>query len=137
MNRGEWTFDGPEPTGPVVFSGRVDEPTLVHHYASAACVVAPAFREDYGLTALEAMSFGKPVVVCRDGGGLAELIEDGVTGFVVDPCASAIADAVERLVGDVDLRREMGEAARDRASAFTWRRAVNAVVHSALEALGR
>lgn len=137
LNRGEWRPDDEAPVGRIEFAGRVDERVLVSHYNSAVCVVAPAYREDYGLTALEAMSFGKPVIVCTDGGGLAELVEDGVSGFVVEPHAQAIAAAVERVAGDAGLRSEMGAAARERASTFTWRRAVNAVVQSVLDVLDR
>ena len=137
LNRGEWTLTEHAPAGRVEFVGRVEERSLIEHYDAASCVVAPAYREDYGLTALEAMSFGKPVVVCSDGGGLAELVEDGVSGFVVEPHAKAIADAVERLAGDASLRRQMGAAARERSASFTWRRAVNAVVQSVLDVLDR
>jgi glycosyltransferase involved in cell wall biosynthesis len=93
-------------------------------------VVAPAFREDYGLTALEAMAFGKPVVACTDGGGLAELVEHGVTGFVVEPTGPAVARAITRLCEDRDLGREMGRVARDRAQTYTWDAAVSQVEHA-------
>lgn len=104
----------------VVFAGRVSDDELTRRYAEAPCVVAPAYDEDYGLTAIEAMAHGRPVVVCRDGGGLTELVDDEHTGLVVDPTPAAIAAAVERLVGDPDLAAEMGANGLDRAGELSW-----------------
>ena len=53
----------------VEFLGRVDDPTLGPLYRDAPCVVAPALEEDYGLTAIEAMRHGRPVVVCTTAAG--------------------------------------------------------------------
>lgn len=130
LNRGEGEWHGEIPSGIVDFLGRVDEQELLAQYDAASCVVAPAFREDYGLTALEAMSFGKPVIVCRDGGGLVELVEDGVTGLIVEPDARELAEAIARVAGDAGLREEFGAAARERASSFTWASAVDTVVEA-------
>src|SRR6202007_3037242 len=80
-------------TGAIRFVGQVDDAELARLYAGAICVVAPAYLEDYGLTVIEAMSAGGPVVVCRDGGGVCLPVVDGVNGFVVEPTGRAIADA--------------------------------------------
>ena len=108
------------------FLGRVSDDDLLREYASALCVVCPAFDEDFGLTCLEAMACGKPVIACRDGGGYVELIEDGVDGFLVEPTGPAIAGAIERL-RDTSLARAMGERGRRKARAYTWTRAVDQV----------
>ncbi|MBS1847827.1 MAG: glycosyltransferase family 4 protein, partial [Actinobacteria bacterium] len=115
--------DEPKEPQRVSFVGHVDDRSLEHLYGTNRCVVAPAFDEDYGLTAIEAMRFGRPVIVCSDGGGLAELVEDGVTGLVVEPTPSAIAAAIDRLHGDDALADELGANARERAADFSWRRA--------------
>lgn len=68
-------------------------------------------------TAMEAMACGVPVVA-TDVGAVREVVEDSVTGFVVPPQdPEAIARATLRLLGDPDLRRRMGKAARERAIA--------------------
>lgn len=104
----------------VVFAGFVTDDELLRLNTEAPCVVAPAYDEDYGLTAIEAMAHGRPVVVCRDGGGLAELVEDGVTGLVVDPTPAAIAAAVERLTSDRPFAAELGRNGRRRAAELSW-----------------
>lgn len=107
----------------VAFLGRLSDANLARAFAEAPCVVAPALDEDYGLTAIEAMAVGKPVVVCTDGGGLTELVEHERTGLVVDPTPSAIAVAVERLCADPDLAATLGANGRERAAELTWERA--------------
>ena len=108
----------------VRFLGRLSHDELVHEYASALCVVCPAFDEDYGLTCLEAMALGKPVIACVDGGGYVELIEDGVDGFLVEATGPAIAAAIDRLK-DPALARAMGARGREKAKAYTWSRAID------------
>lgn len=107
----------------VAVVGRVDDPTLEHLYATAPCVVAPALDEDYGLTAIEAMAHGAPVVVCEDGGGLADLVDHEVDGLVVAPTGAAIAAAVERILTEPDLAATLAAGALRRAAATTWARA--------------
>jgi glycosyltransferase involved in cell wall biosynthesis len=118
----------------VRFLGQVSKADLLREYASALCVVCPAFDEDYGLTCLEAMALGKPVIACHDGGGYVELIEDGVDGILVDATGPAIAVAIERL-RDVALARSMGERGRVKARGFTWTRAIDQLERALEQAL--
>jgi len=114
----------PRPS-PVEIAGRVDDDRLTQLYREAPCVVAPAYEEDYGLTAVEAMRFGAPVVVCRDGGGLAGIVHDGVDGLVVAPDGPSIAEAVDRICSDVELREHLSRGAVATAATYTWRRAAD------------
>lgn len=84
-------------------------------YRRAGVVVAPALREDYGLTVLEAFAHGRPAIVCADGGGLVELVEGTGAALVVEPTAEAIADAVASLRDHPDRVRQMARAALDAA----------------------
>jgi glycosyltransferase involved in cell wall biosynthesis len=130
LNRGRPAGD-PAPASATVrniaFLGHVADAELGRLYGAALCVVAPAYLEDYGLTVIEAMAAGKPVVVCRDGGGLCLPVEHGVTGLVVEPTGRAIADAVATLRDEPGLAREMGERARVAAAEYTWERAMRQV----------
>ena len=111
--------------GPVCISGWLDDAQVADAYRSAAVIVAPAHNEDYGLTLLEGMSYGKPVVVCSDGGGLVEMVDDGTTGVVTEPNPAAIAEAVRQLMSDLPATREMGSAALRSAERYTWQRAAS------------
>ncbi len=101
--------------------GFVAPSALGPYYERAAVVVCPSRREGYGVVAREAMAHGRPVIATSVG-GLTEAVEDGVTGLVVPPCdPTALRDAIERMLGDPDLRRRGGEAARQMAQEeFSW-----------------
>jgi glycosyltransferase involved in cell wall biosynthesis len=107
----------------VHFEGFASNEVLERHLHEALCVVAPAYLEDYGLTVIEAMAFGKPVIVCSDGGNLVNLVEHGSTGLVVEPSGSAIAAAIKQLQDDPRSAARMGQAAREAAGQYSWERA--------------
>jgi glycosyltransferase involved in cell wall biosynthesis len=78
-------------------------------------VVVPSMGEGFGMVALEAMERARPVIAAEIG-GLGELIQDGVTGFLVPPGeAEPLEEAIVRLAGDLSLAIQMGEAGRRRA----------------------
>ena len=81
-------------------------------YGELDILVAPAVDEPFGLTVPEAGSHGLPVVAARSG-AFPELIEEERTGLLFEPGdAAALAQALERLIGDAAMRRRLGEAAR-------------------------
>ena len=116
------------------FAGHVSDDELDRAYRDALCIVAPAYLEDYGLTAIEAMTYAKPLVVCRDGGHLARFVEHGVNGLVVEPTPAALAAAVRELAADPRRAHEMGLAGREVAGTFSWARAM-AEIDEGLEAV--
>ena len=82
-------------------------------YERASVVAAPSRREGYGVVAREAMAWGRPVVASAVG-GLLDAVEDDVTGLRVPPGdVGALRSALERLLGDAELRARLGAAARD------------------------
>ncbi|MBX6352851.1 MAG: N-acetyl-alpha-D-glucosaminyl L-malate synthase BshA [Thermoflavifilum sp.] len=97
----------------VLFLGKQDE--VAELMAAADLFLLPSERESFGLVALEAMASGVPVIASR-AGGIPEVVEDGVTGFLADVGATTqMADAAVRLLTDEALYRRMSEAARERA----------------------
>ena len=102
----------------VRFLGHVDDADLPGLYAGALAFVLPSLHEGFGLTALEAMACGTPVVAAR-AGALPETCGDAAR--YADPHdPEGIADAIEAAIGD-EHRRESGLR---RAAEFTWERTV-------------
>lgn len=103
-------------------------PPQAHHilssyYRAADIVIVPSRSESFGLVALEAAACGTPVVASAVG-GLLSLIDDGVTGRLIDgrnPQDYAIAMA--QILEDDELRAAMSAAAVEQASRYTWRAA--------------
>ena len=82
--------------GDITFIGHCDDATVASYYQHCKAFIMPQ-EEDFGLTALEAMSYGKPVLALKKGGAL-ETITEGVTGeFFADPIPEALADGIKRL----------------------------------------
>lgn len=95
----------------------IDDAGLRWLYANCRSLVAAAY-EDFGLTPVEAMAFGKPVLALRAGGYL-DTVVDGVTGlFFEEPAPTAIAGAIERL----ELASFDPEAIRRHAQKFSFER---------------
>ena len=97
----------------VEFLGWVDNAGAFWASCDIAVVPSHQWIEAFGLTAVEAMASGRPVIATRNG-GLQEVVVDGVTGLLVDPGATdAMADALRRYLADRTLLRAQGTAARE------------------------
>ena len=115
--------------GSVIFAGRVDDEMIPACYRLCDALVMPSrpvrgeLAEGFGLAYLEAAVCGKPSIGTNYG-GIPDAIADGETGLLVDTDDIAgLAGAVTALLGDDELRAQMGQAARERALAeFTWER---------------
>jgi glycosyltransferase involved in cell wall biosynthesis len=103
-------------------TGRVEKEELVRLYNRAQVFVSPSLYEGFGLPAAEAMACGAPLVATT-AGAFPEVVEDGVSGLLVAPGdGRALAAAIERLLGDADLRARLGQEGRRRiAERFSWR----------------
>jgi glycosyltransferase involved in cell wall biosynthesis len=93
-------------------------------YANCYSVIFPAFNEDWGLVALEANAFGKPVVAC-DRGGPKESQQHGETGYLAPPQPEAFAQALASLATDFNLVQRMGIRARENSRRYDWEHFVN------------
>lgn len=88
-------------------------------YEQVDAVVVPSlWHEPLARTAIEAMAYGIPVIASNRG-GLAEIVEDGVTGIVADPDDSgSLARAIRRLSQDRELAARLGSNCRERLARF-------------------
>ncbi len=106
----------------IIFTGRRPRSELVWYYGAGDVAVTTPWYEPFGLTPLEAMACGRPVIGSAVG-GIAFTVQPGVTGFLVPPRdPDALARRLEQLLSQPDLRERMGLAARLRVEReFTWR----------------
>ena len=81
-------------------------------YAESDIMVLPSRSEPFGIAAVEALAAGLPAVVTRVG-GLTDIVDDGVTGYLISPDdATALDASLERLIASPQLRAGMGQAGR-------------------------
>ncbi len=123
----------------VVFTGFVDD--AVRYVAAMDVVAVPSVKDSLPLTALEAMSFARPVVASA-AGDLPVAIQDGVSGFIVPiGDVAALTDRLALLVGDQNLRKELGMAGRarmiDEYSANAMARRLEAQYDSVISEFGQ
>ena len=113
----------------------VSRQTTIALYSQAAVFCCPSIYEPFGIINLEAMACGTPVVGSRVG-GIAEVVVDGETGLLIDANISPemphdpldpagfsarLAEGINRLVRDPELRARMGAAGRQRVlDNFSW-----------------
>jgi glycosyltransferase involved in cell wall biosynthesis len=118
----------------IVLTGYVGEPDKVALLGGAEALVYPSLYEGFGLPVLEAMACGTPVVT-SDAPALAEVAGDAA--LLVEPGdPAAIAWAMERVLTDDDLRRDLEAKGTARAAAYTWEetaRRTAQVLHEAAE----
>lgn len=114
----------------VHFHGMVPRDVLDRHYLNSDVVVMPSRYESFGLVAIEAMAAATPVIALG-AGGLAEVIEDGTDGFLLDPDTNShdgICERVLLLARNPDLLLQMKKSAR---LSFLSKYTVDAMVREA------
>lgn len=104
----------------VEFTGHVSESEKARQVDRAWVLALPSLKEGWGLVVMEAASRGVPAIAYADAGGVAESIEDGVTGMLVHGEEAEFAVALDALLTDTALRTTMGERARARSVHFSW-----------------
>lgn len=113
----------------ITFTGKIPYDKVADLYEQADILVNPSLSEPFGMSLVEAMASEKPVVATRVG-GMVNIVDEGVTGLLVD-CGSEekLAGAIRYLIENPDLRNRMGKAGRERVmNKFSWER----VSHSLL-----
>lgn len=113
-----------------VFIGRINVDEVPKYHNMLTVFVSLSVWDSFGVVNIEAAACEKPVVV-TDVGGLPEVVEDGVTGFVVPPKnPEKAAAAIEKLILDKDLRVKMGRAGRKRvAKLYNWEENVKQMIN--------
>jgi D-inositol-3-phosphate glycosyltransferase len=106
----------------VDFLGSVPQSRLADYYSAAEAVLLPSYNESFGLVGLEAQACGT-AVVASTAAGLASVLRDGVSGFLVEgPDPAAYAERMRRLLEEPELAARMGRRGRRLAERFSWQR---------------
>ncbi len=106
----------------VTFTGAIPHANVLHHYRSSDILINPSLSEAFGMSLVEAMASETAVIATRVG-GMPEIIVEGETGLLIEQDNSqALAEAIIQLLGDDDLRTNMGKKGRKRArELYDWR----------------
>ncbi len=116
----------PDLRGRVHFLGHRDDVPRILRSVDAFCL--PSRLEGLGTSVLDAMAAGAPVVASA-GGGIPEMVEDGVSGLLAPPGRpGSLAAALERVLGDSDLAETLRRGGRRRVGDFTAARMVEATL---------
>jgi glycosyltransferase involved in cell wall biosynthesis len=100
--------------GRMVLAGFQNQTEICRCYAAADALVLPSESEQWGLVVNEAMCFGLPVVATTAVGAAVDLVVEGENGYTYRPGdVEALTERMERLAGDGELRRRMGERSRE------------------------
>lgn len=95
----------------ISFLGRVSDEQLVSCYKKAAVFVFPSLLEGYGLSLVEAMQYGLPVVAFNNS-AMPYTVKDGVNGYLVEnENSSAFADSIAKILQNKELREQMHKGA--------------------------
>jgi glycosyltransferase involved in cell wall biosynthesis len=121
--------------GRVRHLGYVTDETRAQLYRDASMLVLPSLEEGFGLPAVEAMQVGVPVVASNRG-ALPEVV--GRAGTLIDPLdETALAHAIESLLGEPGRRQAHTDAGRERARQFSWQASAADLLAAYEDAIGR
>jgi glycosyltransferase involved in cell wall biosynthesis len=111
------------PQGKLVVTGYISEEIRKHLFAAASIVAAPSRLDAFGIIILDGWMAGKPVIGCN-AGGMPDLIDDGVNGFLVEfGDTEALSEKISTLLSNEDLAASMGSAGYSKTiQAFTWQK---------------
>jgi glycosyltransferase involved in cell wall biosynthesis len=104
----------------ILILGQVPPSVIMFYYAAADFIVHPSVIDSFSMVCLEAMSAGKPFI-CTKNIGITEYITPGKEAFVVPPDnIGSLVEKMDLLMGNPELRKRMGRAARQTSLKFRW-----------------
>ena len=105
----------------IVFTGEVSPEDKIRYYKSADIYCSPATgKESFGIVLLEAMAAGKPIVASSIP-GFSSVVTNGREGLLVPPKDdNALAEAIDKLLKNADLRNELAENGKQKVQEFRW-----------------
>ena len=100
--------------------GQVDLPQKTDALAACTLLCLPSTQESFGGVYTEAWSFGKPVIGANIP-AVAEVIDDGVNGYLVSPIPDEIAEKISYLLNHTTIAHQLGQAGRQKViEKYSW-----------------
>lgn len=125
-------------TDKVTFTGFLQREALTELYAQSDLFVHPTLNDCFGLVILEAMCAGLPVITTIYADGAPDLIENGISGIILDPNDTEVfAGAIQKCIDDPEFAAEMGRNALARTEIFHFRNVAVGYMAAIEEALNR
>jgi len=113
----------------IIFAGKIEFDKIPYFHNEISIFVALSESESFGVSVIEAMACKKPVVV-SDIGGFAEIVDNGVNGYIVpakDPIRAA--EAIEKLILNRELREKMGIEGREKVkNKYEWQKNCDSMI---------
>lgn len=99
------------------------------YYAASDVLIIPSYAESFGLTALEAMAMGLPIIASKVG-GLVEMVKDNINGYLFDPGSEEdLIKKMEQLANNSAHRLEMGKNGNKMSMKYSWNKMANDVIN--------
>lgn len=113
----------------VMFTGRISDEELTDLYNRCRAVYYAPLDEDYGYSAVEAMSAAKPVITAPDSGGVLEFVEHGRSGLVTELTPEGLSTVINQLANETSAR-ELGSKGAASLPDLSWDRVVSNLLGS-------
>ncbi len=110
----------------VEFLGIVSDERLAELFRTCRAVYYAPIDEDYGYTAVEGLTAGKPVISAADSGGVLEFVREGVTGTISQLDPESLSEAINWYL-DIDLAKRQGARGQDATSGITWEKVIQSL----------
>lgn len=104
----------------VEFLGRVSDDKLLELYSRAIVIPFVPIHEDFGYITIEAFKSKKPVITCSDSGEPSHIVEDGLSGFVVEPNPQKIAEKINYFIENPEKATQMGINGYSSVKDISW-----------------
>lgn len=113
----------------VIFAGRAGRDELKYYYSAADVFITTPWYEPFGITPLESMACGTPVIGANVG-GIKFTVKDSVTGYLIPPNdPQALSESLLRLYTSTELIQQLGRNAIERVNKmFTWETVTNKII---------
>lgn len=112
----------------VEFLGKISDEELTRMYSKSIVVPFVPVDEDFGYVTIEAFKSKKPVITCSDSGEPSLIVQDGISGFIVEPDSQMIAEKINYFIENPEEAKRMGENGCRSVEEITWENVIERIM---------